>query len=70
MPVILSRESEATWLSDGLSPEQARALLKPYSATPMEVSPVSTLVNSPSHDTPEVLKLELRAFDKSGGTGV
>ena len=62
MPVILPRESEATWLSDGLSPEQALALLKPYSATPMNASPVSTLVNAPSHDTPEVLKPAIRRF--------
>jgi len=60
MPVILPRESEVAWLSDGLSPEQARALLKPYPATQMNASAVSTLVNSPSNDTPEVLKPELR----------
>lgn len=65
MPVILPRESEATWLSDGLSPEQARALLKPYSATQMKASPVSTLVNSPSNDTPEILKPEHRTREQS-----
>ncbi|PIQ84624.1 MAG: hypothetical protein COV75_01305 [Candidatus Omnitrophica bacterium CG11_big_fil_rev_8_21_14_0_20_63_9] len=55
MPVILSRESEAMWLSEALSPEQACALLKPYSATQMNASPASVLVNSPRNDTPEVL---------------
>ncbi|MBI3011546.1 MAG: SOS response-associated peptidase family protein [Candidatus Omnitrophica bacterium] len=55
MPVILPRESETTWLSDGLGPEQARALLKPYAATRMKASPISALVNSPSNDTPKVL---------------
>lgn len=65
MPVILPRESEATWLSDGLSPEQACALLKPYPATQMKASPVSTLVNSPSNDTPEVLRPELRVLHKT-----
>ncbi len=59
MPVILPRESEAAWLSDGLSPEQACALLTPYPATQMKASPVSTLVNSPSNDTPEVLNPRL-----------
>jgi len=56
MPVILPREREAMWLSETLSPEQACALLKPYSATPMKASPVSALVNSPSNDTPQVLE--------------
>jgi putative SOS response-associated peptidase YedK len=61
MPVILPRESEAAWLSDALSPEQARTLLKPYLATQMKALPVSTLVNSPSSDTPEVLQPIIRS---------
>ena len=65
MPVILSRESEAKWLSETLSPEQACTLLKPYQATEMKASPVSTLVNSPSNDTPEVLKPALRVLQKT-----
>jgi len=68
MPVILPRESEATWLSDGLSPEQACALLKPYSATQMKASPVSTLVNSPSNDTPDVLKAVTPFASRIGAT--
>lgn len=60
MPVILPRESEMAWLSEGLSPEQACAFLKPYPATEMNASPVSALVNSPSNDTPEVLKRDIR----------
>lgn len=59
MPVILPRESESTWLSEGLTPEQACALLKPYTTTKMRASPISTLVNSPSNDTPKVLELVL-----------
>jgi len=55
MPVILPRECEAMWLSEGLTPVQACALLKPYPATQMSASPVSTLVNSPTNDTPKVL---------------
>ncbi|MDP3723028.1 MAG: SOS response-associated peptidase [Candidatus Omnitrophota bacterium] len=65
MPAILPRESETTWLSDGLNPEQACALLKPYPATRMKASPISTLVNSPSNDTPEVLRPELRVLRKT-----
>lgn len=59
MPVILRRESEATWLGEGLSQGQACTLLKPYPATQMIASPVSTLVNSPNNDTAEVLKLKI-----------
>lgn len=62
MPVILPRESEAAWLSEGLAPEQACALLTPYPATQMKASPISTLVNSPSNDTPEVLEPEIPRF--------
>ena len=58
MPVILPRESEATWLSEGLTPVQACALLKPFTAMKMRALPVSTLVNSPSNDSPAVLKPE------------
>lgn len=65
MPVILTRESEATWLSEGLSPERARALLKPYPATQMKVSPVSMLINSPSNDTRAVLEPALRSSPSS-----
>lgn len=68
MPVILPRESEAAWLSDGLSPEQARALLKPYSAEQMKASLVSTLVNSPSNDTPDVLKAVTQFASRIGAT--
>lgn len=65
MPVILPRESEATWLSDGLKPEQVCALLKPYPATQMTASAVSALVNSPANDTPEILKPEHRMREPS-----
>ena len=56
MPVILSKEAEATWLdlevenSDALTP-----LLVPYPADAMEAYAVSTLVNSARNDFPECL---------------
>ena len=56
MPVILPREHEAMWLSDGLSPEQICAFLKPYPGEQMKASPISMLVNSPNNDTPEVVQ--------------
>ena len=56
MPVILKPADYATWLDpaprtpDGLSP-----LLLPYPAAEMAAYPVSTLVNSPANDRPELV---------------
>ena len=56
MPVILPREAEGLWLDTGESKTSAlRALLVPYSAADMEAYQVSTLVNSPGNDTPDVI---------------
>jgi putative SOS response-associated peptidase YedK len=56
MPVILRPEDEDLWLASGVNPHQLAALLKPYNAEEMEVYPVSTLVNKPQNDFPEVIK--------------
>ncbi len=59
MPVILPREHEAAWL--GHSIEDAAdlsSLLIPYPPDAMETYPVSTLVNSPANDTPDVIVRE------------
>lgn len=56
MPAILRPEAEAEWLSLDTTPEQARELIRPYADEEMRAYEVSTLVNSPAHDTPEVLK--------------
>lgn len=56
MPAILAREDYAKWL--GVLPASAdelRALLKPCPA-PMEAVPVSTKVNSPKNEGPELLE--------------
>lgn len=55
MPVILARGDEHEWLS-GDNPEQLKKLLQPYDSNKMEHYPVSTLVNSPRNDTPEIIK--------------
>ncbi|MDP6455117.1 MAG: SOS response-associated peptidase [SAR202 cluster bacterium] len=56
MPVILPRESEALWLN---SEEQNTAMLSelllPYDSDEMEAYEVSTLVNSPRNNYPEVI---------------
>ena len=56
MPVILPREAENLWLDPKIQgPAQLLTLLKPYPAEEMEASPVSRLVNSPQHDTPDCI---------------
>ncbi len=56
MPVILPREAEAAWL-DTRSTNLAglRELLVPYPASEMDAYEVSTLVNAPQNDVPDVL---------------
>ena len=56
MPVILPREGYAHWLDPSpLFPVDLNSLLVPYPAAEMIAYPVSTLVNSPANDRPEVL---------------
>lgn len=57
MPVILPESGYTTWLSPGQGNQAAlQALLKPYPAEDMAAYPISTLVNSPANDTPEILR--------------
>jgi putative SOS response-associated peptidase YedK len=56
MPVILPRAAYARWLDPTpLFPVDLNSLLVPYPAGEMIAYPVSTLVNSPANDRPEVL---------------
>ena len=57
MPVILRPGDEDLWLSSGVNPHQLAALLKPYNAEEMEAYPVSTLVNKPQNDFPEIIRM-------------
>lgn len=57
MPVILKKEHEEVWLT----PEETNTakllkLLQPYPSNEMVAYPVSTAVNRPMNDTPEVIK--------------
>ena len=54
MAVILPRDEEHRWLSETQS--EARELLQPYPGDQMRAYPVSTLVNSPSNDSPAVVE--------------
>jgi len=54
MPVILPPEKEEEWLS-AVSVDKALKLLNAYDEKKMEAYEISTLVNSPSNNTQEVL---------------
>jgi putative SOS response-associated peptidase YedK len=53
MPVIVAPQDYDVWLTG--TPEQARALLKPYPAESMRAYPVSARVNSPKNDDSELV---------------
>ncbi len=56
MPVILpNRAAELAWLDDTLRPADHQALLQALPADLMRAYPVSTRVNSPAHNDPDVL---------------
>ena len=56
MPVIIRKEEEQDWLDPGVSDwDLLDRCLKPYDAEPMEAFDVSPLVNSPKHNSPELL---------------
>lgn len=56
MPVLLpDREAELAWLDDGVPTTAHQALLRPYPTEQMQAYVVSTLVNSPAHNGPEVM---------------
>lgn len=55
MPVILPPEAYADWLDpEERKPETLNSYLKPFPAVEMMAYPVSTLVNNPVNDVPEV----------------
>ncbi len=56
MPVILQRDQEDLWLDhDVREPDLLREVLIPYSPGAMKTYEVSTLVNSPANDGPELI---------------
>ena len=56
MPVILTKEAEGIWLDPEHSGHNIlQELLVPYEAVAMEAYEVSTLVNSPHSDTPDLI---------------
>lgn len=55
MPVILTEADEEVWLNLNTSTNQLTTLLKPHNDTTMEAYPVSTKVNNPENDSPQVI---------------
>lgn len=55
MPVILEEDDEQSWLNEK-DPDKVFELLKPFPSEKMEVYKISTLVNSPKNDIPEIIK--------------
>lgn len=57
MPVILEPEKAKRWLTrERLTEAEQENLTAPYAGSDMEAVPISTLVNSPKNDAPEVLE--------------
>lgn len=56
MPVILHKDDEDRWLTYESEVHEMHSLLKPYPATKMESWRVSTEVNSPRNDSPELIE--------------
>lgn len=56
MAVILRRDDYGLWLSDTSDEAALLDALKPHPADEMHAYPVSTRVNSPSHESPELIE--------------
>ncbi|HEV2149196.1 MAG TPA: SOS response-associated peptidase [Longimicrobiaceae bacterium] len=55
MPVILDAEERDTWLDPGADPAALQPLMRPW-AGELRAHPVSTRVNSPRNDGPELIE--------------
>ena len=56
MPVILPKDCYTQWIDPNPQPpSRFDSILSPYPSNEMIAEPISTLVNSPENDTPEVL---------------
>ena len=53
MPLILAPSDYGEWLSDHPDP---RELMRPFPASPMRMWPVSTRVNKPENDDPDIVE--------------
>jgi putative SOS response-associated peptidase YedK len=56
MPVILNAETGAAWLDPQADTAELQKLLRPYAGGDLDAYPVSTRVNSPRHQGPELIQ--------------
>ena len=56
MPAILSQANEKKWLDNSLSAEEWMNMLQPFPNDQMSSFTVSSLINNPENDRPEILK--------------
>lgn len=56
MPVILTEHGERLWMDADAPTEEALSVLAPYPADLMEAFAVSTVVNAPKRDAPELIE--------------
>jgi putative SOS response-associated peptidase YedK len=68
MPVMLMPEDYDTWLEADASPEDLKALLKPYDADLMEAYAVNRTVNSVKNDTEACIEPSDQAAPSPRGT--
>jgi putative SOS response-associated peptidase YedK len=62
MPVILSPEDEATWLSPEAGPRDLQQILRPVADDALTVREVADYVNDVRNDGPQLLESPLRLF--------
>jgi len=55
MPAILEPDSYEVWLNPKTDPVALKKLLAPFPASKMKTHPVSSAVNSPENDSPDLL---------------
>ena len=55
MPVILDPIDESKWLQDDTPMNFILSMLRPYPAQKMDAYPISTMVNSPANNSPEII---------------
>ena len=56
MPVIIGKGNHDQWLNPDNNSEKLKVLLKPFKSEDMDYYGVSTLVNSPSHNSSDCIK--------------
>jgi putative SOS response-associated peptidase YedK len=56
MPVVIEEKYEKEWIDGGLEPEEVQKFFEPVKSNYLKKYQISTLVNSPKNDTPQILE--------------